>query len=279
MFELRSLQKTVDEIYKRIIDYYDADVFLLCQRQFGDDEELVKLFSRKLVKSEFYTRPDPAQHFRNSPKLAMNSHNNWNKPYVLQPMINLDKCYKFIQPYVNDYDYFISLRVDVSFLFDLPPPDLFEKIPHGLYSFNPEYCRWWGGSGTANFIHKSLIKDYLNCVFDMMTNPRLTPILQEAIRTNNNFNAESLMDFSLRSKRLTFIPIYETNYYITYTSLDDYYTWGRPSVNPKYPDVKSKYHAQYDNALSALNKWDAGWRWGYENNAVTLVAPTPLLGV
>ena len=69
MFELRSLPKTIDDLYSRIIDYYDADVFLICQNQFEDDEERVKLFSRRLVKSELYTKPDPNKYFGNSPKL------------------------------------------------------------------------------------------------------------------------------------------------------------------------------------------------------------------
>ena len=52
MFELRSLPKTINDLYSRIIDYYDADVFLICQNQFEDDEERVKLFSRRLIKSK-----------------------------------------------------------------------------------------------------------------------------------------------------------------------------------------------------------------------------------
>jgi hypothetical protein len=273
MFELRSLPKTINDLYSRIIDYYDADVFLICQNQFEDDKERVKLFSRRLVKSELYTKPDPNQYFGNSPKLLMNSYNNWNKPYVLQTHINFHKCSEFIRPFVDEYDYFINLRVDISFLFDLPPPSLFETIPHGLYSFDPEYSRWWGGSGSASFIHKTFIIDYLESVYSMIMNPELTPKFKQIIQSDDDFNAEKLIKLALATKGLQMTSIDETNFYITYTTLNDYYTWGQPSQNPKYPTVQSKYHAQYDNALSALNKWNSGWRWGYERGIITLISP------
>jgi len=273
MYELRSLPKTINDLYSRIIDYYDADVFLICQNQFEDDEERAKLFSRRLVKSEFYTKPNPTEYFNNSSKLSLNSYNNWNAPYVLQIHINFHKCVEFIRPFIDEYDYFISLRVDLSFLFDFPPPSLFETIPHGIYSFDPEYSRWWGGSGSANFIHKSFIIDYLESVYTMMIDSELTPKFREAIQSNKEFNAEALIKFALATKGLKMTSIDEINFYITYTSLDDYYTWARPCQILQYPNVQSKYHEQYTNALSALDKWNAGWRWGYSRDMITLVSP------
>lgn len=270
MFELRSLPKTIDDLYKRIIDYYDADVFVLCQSHFEDDNERIKLFSRKLKKAELYTKPHPDTYFKNAINYENHtvSEGNWKFPQCAQIYINNGKYVDFIKPYVNDYDYFIMMRVDIATLFDFPPPVLFENIPNGAYSFHPEYCREWGGSGMANFVHRSYILTYLGSTCKLMYDKNHTEIISE--ESPGNFNQEK---FTVLANKLYNVPISiisDINYYYTVSSLNDYTTWAPPV---EHMGVLCKYPNQYNNAISALEKWNNGWRWCLKNGEIALAPP------
>ena len=56
-YELRGIKKTIESYYKHIIDFYNADVFIICQKQFDDDEERLKLFNRKVKLIKMYQKP------------------------------------------------------------------------------------------------------------------------------------------------------------------------------------------------------------------------------
>ena len=36
MYELRGVKITIEKLYKYIIDFYDADIFIVCQKQYDD---------------------------------------------------------------------------------------------------------------------------------------------------------------------------------------------------------------------------------------------------
>ena len=171
MYELRAIRKTIDKLYKYIIDYYDADIFIVCQKEFNDDSERIKLFNRNVKVVKLYDKPNPIEYFGANSNIHLSGGiSNWNNPGNMQIYINNNEVAKVIKDYVNDYDYFITLRTDSDILFDFIPPILLEEIPPGVYGFAPNYCEYWGGSGTANFIHKNYVLDYFESYYNILTN-------------------------------------------------------------------------------------------------------------
>jgi len=269
LYELRAVRKTIEKYYKHLIDYYNADVFIICQNTFSDDQERLKLFDHNVKYIRIYDKPDPYIYF------GQNSNINlpigcgcWKTPGNLQVYINHNEASKILQDYVNNYDYFIHLRLDIDILFNFPQPDLFEKIPKAIYSFAPNYCESWGSSGGGNFIHKDYVIEYFKSYYDILTNKEYTNLIYQKIP--DNFNQEKLLDLSLKVKNLTMIPIKSLNYYYTAETLNDYTTWSRPQINEKH-NVICKYPEQCDEAYESLNLWNNGYRWDYVDNQIKLV--------
>jgi len=266
MFELRAIKKTIDKIYKYIIDYYNADVFIICQKQFDDDNERVKLFNRNVKFVKLYDKPDINEYFGINSNLNMAPiDGNWKIPSTCQIYINYNEASKIIKDYFNDYDYFITVRVDSDILTEFPPNDLIEKIPHAVYGFSPKYC-WWGGLGTALLIHKQYIMDYLTSYYDILTNNKF---IENIINTNEDFNQEKLLNLALKIKNINIEKIMNINLYYTAETLNDYTTWAKIYMHPLY-NVVCKYPEQCEEAFDTLDKWNNGKRWTYEDNCIFL---------
>ena len=268
MYELRSIKKTIDNIQKYIIDYYNADVFIICQKQFIDDEENSKLFTKNVKITILYDKPDPIKYFgKNSNMCLPNGDGSWNTYGNSQIYINNNEVSKYIKQYVNDYDYFINIRIDSEILFDFPPIELFEKIPYSVYTLSPNYCQSWGGSGAGNFIHKNFIMDYLTSYNDILISDKYRNLIMSKL--SDNFNQEKLLNLSLELKNIKMIHIKNINIYYTGESLNDYTTWSKFIVHPTH-NVICKYIDQCSEAYESLNMWVNGKRWEYENNCVLL---------
>jgi hypothetical protein len=268
MYELRALKKTIDKLKKYIINFYNADVFILCNRQFSDDDELIKLFDSNVIYSRLYTKPDPNKYFPKDSNFFINAGlGNWKSPGNSQIYINNYEFYKVMQSYYQNYDYFISIRVDVDILFNFPKKSFFENIPKGIYSFNPVYARRWGGSGGGNFIHRDYILDYLSSYWNILTNPNYNKLLTEYAMNSYILNQETLLQLSLSVKNINFIFIDNINYYYTAETLNDYTTFGQIK---EHKNVICKYREQVDEAFDALNKWKNGQRWKFNNNVICL---------
>ena len=89
MYELRALKKTIEKLKKYIIDFYNADVFILCNRQFSNDDELVKLFDKNVKYVRLYEKPKPEEYFpKNSNFFIPTGNGNWKSPGNCQVYIN-----------------------------------------------------------------------------------------------------------------------------------------------------------------------------------------------
>lgn len=276
MTELRSLEKNINDLYKYIIDPFEADIFICVQETSVDDYEKIKLFTRNVVHSEIYKKSNPYQYFgkNNSLIIKYNDSFNWNKPSNLQIYINYHKMGHIIKNIINNYDYFITMRTDVSILFPFPEKNFFYDLPPSIYSFDTEYSKGWGGSGYSVFIHKKFIFSYLCAYYFIISNK----VFRNALI--NNFYDKSEKKLVCNQEKFQKIclkiinmpnPIYikNTNVYYNATTLTDHTTWSSPSVHPKY-NVICKYPKQCDEAYDSLYLWNNGYRWKYENNSLLL---------
>lgn len=268
MYELRAIHKTIEQINKRIIDYYNADVFVVCQNQFDDDEQRIKLFKKPPIHCTLYKKPDPVNVFGTSLLKIPEGDNSWKSPGNLQVYINNKYFADILRPYIENYDYFIIMRVDCNYLFDLPPPDLFTKIPYAVYSFHPEYARGWGGSGGGNFVHKNYIYDYLLAYWNILTDKRAYDLLINRIN-RGIFNQERMLELGLSYKNIPVKYITNINYYYTGETLNDYTTWSKFKIHPVYNTI-CKYEEQCTEAYNALELWNNGWRWTFKDNEIKL---------
>ena len=48
MLELRCIDKTIEKLYKNIIDYYNADIFILCQN-LPNGENGIDMFDKNVI--------------------------------------------------------------------------------------------------------------------------------------------------------------------------------------------------------------------------------------
>ena len=291
--ELRAIKKTIKNLYKYIIDFYDADVFILCQKQFDDDEENIKLFDRKLKFAKFYEKPDPFEYFNFDEKIKQNIEDKkkskekllqykgiWYKEENLQIYINLNEYAKIIKNYINDYDYFIGLRSDIDIMFPFPEKELFEKIPNDVYSFIPNYTKSWGGQGLPNFLHKNYILDCLTSYYDYIKEEKNVKELFNIHDISdfcnyNNFpikkfiNQELLLLITLKEKNITMKNITNSNFYYTGNNLNDRTT----STELKYynnTEKICKYNEQVNETLHNLKLWENNYKWDYYNSEIIL---------
>jgi hypothetical protein len=89
MYELRSINKTIEYLNKYIIDYYNTDIFLLCQESSfpQKDIENLNLFNKNIKHNEIYKKPKISDVFNyDIEKFYKPLHNgeNWNKYSCLQ---------------------------------------------------------------------------------------------------------------------------------------------------------------------------------------------------
>ena len=276
MTELRSLEKNINDLYKYIIDPFEADIFICVQEISIDDYEKIKLFNKNVVYSEIYKKSNPYQYFgkNNSLITKYDDSFNWNKPSNLQIYINYHKMAHIIKNLIDNYDYFITMRTDVSILFPFPEKSFFNELPQSIYSFDTEYSKGWGGSGYSVFIHKNFIFNYLRAYYFVISNK----IFRNTLLNNFYDNSEKkLICNQEKFQKICFkiinipTPIYikNTNVYYNATTLTDYTTWSSPIVHPKY-NVICKYINQCDEAYDGLYLWNNGYRWRYGNNCLFL---------
>ena len=298
-FELRGLNKTIDDIYKYIVDFYDADIFIVCQKQLDDDETRLNLFNRNTVVKKLYDKPNPNDYFEKSfPEEDDVNMVAWYKYQCLQIYINLNEMAKCIEPYKNDYDYFIHFRTDIKMLFPLPDKGIFATVPENIYSFDFSYSLGWGGQGLGNFIHKKYIIDYLTSCYDFikysdLTTPLFTRSINiydylpeykkynyenNSILTNRKISQEFLLLLSLKEKNITMVTISNPNFYYTAELLSSRTTTSEINYDNKY-DVIYKYKEQLDEAYLNLKLWNNNFRWASYNENIFLLNPNKIIDI
>ena len=263
MYELRALHSTAEKINKYIIEHFNADVILVCQKTFDDDEERIKLL-KNVKYAKLYDKPDAIKYFgfeniKEEKKFYRCSFTKSN----MQIYINFYEMKKVVEEIYKNYDYFIIVRVDIDILFNFPPLTLFKSLSPQNFKFHQYSCGSWKESGMGNIIHRDSILDYLSSYYDYIT--------QIIKKTNNILDSqEELFYKSLLYKNIKVTPIENLGFYFTATTLNDYTTWSKPVIHPKYK-VICKYEGNCDEAFKNLELWNKGLRWSYTNNKICLI--------
>ena len=202
-FELRYL-KHIDKIYKYIVDYYDADIFI-CVQDAPDIQDKIKLFNRKVKKIKIIEKVKNAKinYFQND-NLDQHGGGNFKKYAMLNFYINLIEMGKFIKDEIKNYDYFILLRTDIDILFNFPPKKIFKSLPPSIFKFNPKYCKKWGGWGSNTFTHKNYIYKSLTCFDEIFRNNKLIKQYYE----EKNFRVPNQETFSNYCYKLCLILLF-----------------------------------------------------------------------
>jgi hypothetical protein len=278
MYELRSAYKCIGKLTSKLVNFYNADVFVLCQRHFDDDDSRLSLFNTNLKHAELYDKPDPLQYFGENSNITIDSHgNNWNNLGNSQTYINNHKFSKVISAIVNDYDYYITVRIDSEILFDFPSIECFKNITPGIHAYScPDFDKF-GGTGFANFIHKNFIIEYLTASYDIITDKSWRSKLEDLTQTTN-FNQERLCQYALSRKGLAVRRINGLNYFYTTDDANSYTTWGKPTFHETYK-VFYKYISQVNYAFDCYKAWLRGGRWITENEHIRLSSPKTVLNL
>ena len=268
MYELRSTHKCINWLKSKLIDFYNADVFAICQRQFEDDIDRLSLFDTNVKYAELYDKPTPLEYFGEDSNITLSSHGMWNSPGNSQIYINNHKMSKIISPVVNDYDYYILVRSDIQILFDFPSAEIFERLPPGIHGYSCPFFDQFGGIGLANFVHKNFILEYLTAPYDAIVDKSLRATFENKVQTCI-FNQEIFCRFALERKGMYTKRINGLNFFYTADSPDSYTTWAKPEVHEEY-GVVYKYRDQADFAFNCYNHWLNGSHWTILNDSIVL---------
>jgi hypothetical protein len=260
MYELRAIKTTIDNIKKYIIDFYDADIFIICQKTFDDDEENIKLFGDKVIFYNFYEKINPVKYYGES--ISNVKFSEWKRESNMQTYINETEASKIIEKYIDEYDYFITIRSDSFILFPFPDKAIWSIVPPGIYTIDAKYCKSWGGFSAGVFIHKNFIIDYLKRTYEILINPKYIDKIV-------GLNQEAFVNLCAHEKNLKFNLIKELNFFWTADFISGRTTWSLISYHDNY-NVLYKYGGQLDEAFHNYELWKQNYEWSYDNNIIKL---------
>lgn len=289
MGELRAVHKNIANITERIINYYNADVIIVCQNAFQDDDKRIELFKHNVAHVHIYDKPDPLTYFGDNSCVKDVSvvGGDWNTFGCLQIYINMKEMADIILKHELDYDYYLMFRTDSSILFDLPPVDIFNEAPSSVYGFYTDYWKDFGNLG-GHYIHKNYINNYLTAPYTYIKNTNNFKILNEkqmfqSLNTLYFFEIENLPRgiAEIIYQEVLFILAFEAVgitinkirnlpfYYIE--DINENYTFNNTHRRITSDDVCYKYLLQYNECNQNLLCWTNGHRWKLVNNEIKLI--------
>ncbi|CAK9101619.1 Uncharacterized protein SCF082_LOCUS47511, partial [Durusdinium trenchii] len=123
--ELRAVLATAGPLREMVLDPLNADLLILAQHHFADDEHRLAVLSAtgRVVYAEVYEKPEPGSFFgEDHYELMMRVKGNWLNPGNSQVLINhklLSECIKSRSLY-EKYDLFVFSRSDMLHLLPFP---------------------------------------------------------------------------------------------------------------------------------------------------------------
>jgi hypothetical protein len=303
MYEMRAIGLNIKKLYKYLIDFYNADVIILCQKCFDDDEDRLKLFNKRVKFAKLYDKPNIIEYFNYNYEKDIDALPLYTRPSIswrhvqnYQQFINMNEMAKVLKEnnLINDYDYFISFRTDNDIIFPFPDKEIFEKIPHGVYAFDPEYVRY-AGQRDVNFIHKDYIFDVLTSYYDYIKdnsidkeklsriiNPymllkELIPevvnddqYIHEEFKKERSICGKILLLLSLKRKNIKINYIKNINHYFNASGEDDRTTSAIIKYHEEYK-IYYKYKYQLQEAVeNYIRYFEKNYRWTYKDGNILL---------
>ena len=113
-------------------------------------------------------------------------------------------------------------------------------------------------------MHRDFIMPYLTCYRDYLR-------AHSGAGTVGKLNQERMLTAALAAKGLEVRPITTLNCYYTAEAKTDRTTWGVISRHPAH-DVLCKYCEQCSEAFRNKARWDAGDRWGVEEDGTLAIS-------
>jgi len=290
MGELRCMHKNFLNLFERIIQYYNADVIVVCQNAFQDDNERIKYFKDNAVHVHIYDKPDPLTYFGENTCLDNISHNggDWNKFSCLQIYINMLEMNNVILKHKFDYDYYLMFRTDSCILFDLPPINIFKEAPPSVYGFYTEYWKDAGNLG-GQYIHKNYINTYLSAPYTYIKDTNNFKILHEKymFKSLNTLYFKDIDDEpglppAIVLQEVLFVLAFEAvgininkirnlPYYYSEDINETYIFNNAHERTVTDNNICYKYSEQYKECNQNLLHWNNGYRWKLVNNEIKLV--------
>lgn len=263
--ELRAAHKCAKALYDAVIDPLGADVVVLAQRTFPDDEARLAAFDRRVVHAELYDKPDDAGRAYFHPG-AFDAHAGlvglWKDNNNVQQYVNWDKLSMVVKPLASVYDYLVILRSDWAFEVPCPGRELLASSPTRLWTVNKNVCD--GININLVIVPSSVAVRYLSAPARYIAQPGLLP-------RQGDFNIEIFMKYIVDKERIATGLIQNFGYF-TAETLHDRTTWGfifrhATGVLGKYPDM-------VDSAFEAKTRWQEGWRWERDHDTLCLAPNT-----
>ena len=289
MGELRCMHKNFLNLIERIIQYYNADVIIVCQNAFHDDIERIDYLKKYTVHVHIYDKPDPLTYFGENTCLNNISEKGgeWNKFGCLQIYINMMEMNNVILKHNLDYDYYLMFRSDSYILFDLPTIDIFEESPPSVYGFYSEYWKDAGNLG-GQYIHKNYINTYLTAPYTYIKDINNFKILNQkhlfkSLNTlyYKDFDEEPYLTPQVLYQEVLFILAFESiginikkirNLPFYYNEdINESYTVNNAHERIMSGNICYKYSLQYKECNQNLLYLTNGYRWKFVNNEIILV--------
>lgn len=263
--ELRAANKCAEGLYATVIDPLGADVVVLAQRTFPDDEARLAAFHRNVVHAELYDKPaDEGRAYFSSG--AFDAHVGllglWKDNNNVQQYVNWHKLSAVVEPLVASYDYLVVLRSDWAFELPCPGRELLASCPLKLWTVNKNVCN--GININLVAVPSAYAVRYLAAPVRYIAQPGLLP-------RDGDYNIEILMKYIVDKEGFATGLIQNFGYF-TAEALDSRTTWGGIFRHPHH-GVLGKYPDMVDSAFDAKARWHDGWRWTRADDTLVLAPP------
>lgn len=252
--ELRCVQ--VDIYYANLIDPLKADVFIVAQRHFPDDEERISKFTRNVIHAELYDKPNSDLEFSAGlPALKM-KRDNFKVDSNLQQYINWRRLYTVLSDCKQkQYSYYVIIRSDYHMLFPFPPMEVLDKVLATEFVGCYKGHEFGGINTTMTVIPQKHLETFCTAPYEtiMGNNPKM-PNLRRPIYNIESFIKTIFEHFSIQIKKIS------PNAFITAESLGARTTWG-PIYRDNNHNILAKYPEQVKHAYMSLSRYNKSQKW------------------
>eukprot|EP00435_Cladocopium_sp_Y103_P049506 s1543_g14.t5 len=255
--ELRAVFKTAESLRDMVLDPLGAELLILGQRHFPDDEHRLNFLSEQgqVLHAEVYEKPEPdaffgASHFENMSQVR----GNWLNAGNAQVLINHKILFEKIKSnnLLEKYELFVFSRSDLLHLLPLPPAEsLLRCIGRGdiLTQAGHEFG---GVNYNLAIMGRQAAESYLCAPFD-------TVVSRSLPNRQKTYNIELFWRVILGQRCLRNLRMPVTCF-ITAETVQDRTSWRKIKYNQEN-DVIFKYQSQMEEAFQNQAVWKQQPEW------------------